>query len=131
MTEETKPEQPHDVPIEIFHGGDSVLPPEGDRRKDPTSRAFKAIYSELKEGKARMDSQDQAIKENTDLTQQIKKDTSEIIDAFASVKGAFKVLNWIGSLAKPVTYAVMLGSALYGLFATIKGGSPPPHHPVK
>jgi len=131
MTEPTQQDNSHDVPVEIANGGgDSILPPEGDRRQDATSKAFRAVYHKMQSTEIRLDAQDKAIKENTELTQKIKNDTGEIVEAFASFKGAFKVLNWIGSLAKPVAYLVMLGSALYGLIATVKGGTPP-HHPIK
>lgn len=103
--------------------GDAATWPHVDRRKDRITRSIRDIEAQLKMGTQRMDSQDAAIAVNTKLTQQIKQDTSEIVDAFDSLKGAFKVLNMIGRLAKPLGYIVMAASAGLGLVTALKSGS--------
>ena len=80
------------------------------------------IKTRLDAGKERMDDLEAAIKENTVITAGIKADTAEIIDFFASAKGAFKVLEWIGSVAKPISYIAMLVSAVGGVFMLFKNG---------
>jgi hypothetical protein len=42
------------------------------------------------------------IEANTTLTGTIKTDTAEMLDAFRALKGGFKVLEWIGKIAKPI-----------------------------
>ena len=81
------------------------------------------IEARLESGERRMDGLDAAIKENTAITEGIKADTAEIVDFFSSMKGAFHVLNWIGALAKPLSYIAMLASAVGGVFVLFKGGS--------
>ena len=39
------------------------------------------------------------------------------------MKGAFKVLNWVGKVAKPLAAIVMLGGACVGFWTAIKGGA--------
>lgn len=94
-----------------------TLPPEitEDRRKDSTTKAFKAIHNQLQEHHA-------LIRENTKVIGDIHTNTAEIIDAFTSGKNAFKVLNWLGALAKPIGYIVVLASSAYAFFSAIKGG---------
>jgi hypothetical protein len=45
----------------------------------------------------------------------IDKNTVEIRDAFHSVKGAFTVLGWIASAAKPILWIVAGATAIYAL----------------
>lgn len=63
---------------------------------------------------------------NTEATNAVKNDTGELIDLMKSFQGAMRVLDMLGKLARPLAYIVMLGSALYGLFAVVKGGGEPP-----
>lgn len=45
----------------------------------------------------------------------IDRHTLEVRDAFASVKGAFTVLGWIASAAKPILWIVAGATAVYAL----------------
>lgn len=96
--------------------------PNTERRKDEITRNIRDIQDKLKTGEARMDAQDIAIAENTEVTKQIKSDTAEIVDFAQSVKGALKVFDMIGKLAKPLTYIIMLGTAVYGVVSAWKTG---------
>ncbi|BEP92497.1 hypothetical protein GmRootA79_08810 [Acidovorax sp. A79] len=58
---------------------------------------------------------------NTLATQAVKADTAELVELFQSFKGAIKVLNWLGKLAKPMAYIVGCGTACVGFWATLKG----------
>lgn len=61
---------------------------------------------------------------NTLLTKSVKTDTSELVETFKSIQGAMRVLDMLGKLAKPLAYIFMLCSALWGVFAAVKGGHP-------
>ena len=56
---------------------------------------------------------DSRIEQVETKVQEIKKDTSDVVAAFAAAQGAFKVLEWLGKLAKPLAWL----SALVGLCA--------------
>lgn len=46
----------------------------------------------------------------------------ELVDILTNFKGAFRVLGWIGALAKPLGAIAMLCAACLGLWSSIKGG---------
>lgn len=62
-------------------------------------RAF--VDARLAQGGEEMASIRADLKTNTEATQRIDTATAEIVSFFESVKGAFKVLDWIGRLARP------------------------------
>lgn len=80
------------------------------------------VENRLKDGESRMNKLDDDIAENTRITSEIKRDIADLITAFESVKGAFRVLELVGSLAKPLSYITMFLGAIAGLWYTIKGG---------
>jgi hypothetical protein len=47
---------------------------------------------------------------------------AELLEFFTAMKGAFKVLNWVGKVAKPLAAIVMLGGACVAFWTAIKGG---------
>lgn len=63
-----------------------------------------------------------ALAENTAATRRVESNTSELIDMFVSWKGAFKVFDQIGKLAKPLGAIFLLGSAVIGFWQAIKTG---------
>lgn len=93
-----------------------------DRRKDHTTRAFRAIHDKLAAGDIRMDNQDLAIAENTRLTQGIKTDTSEIVEFAQSIKGLVRVAEMVGKLAKPLGYILAAFAAGMGVITSVKFG---------
>ena len=62
---------------------------------------------------------------NTKVTESVQNDTSELVALLQSAKGAFKVLEALGRLAKPLGYIVALIGGLMGLVAIVKGGGTP------
>ncbi len=61
------------------------------------------------------------LKANTEATQAVATNTAELVEMFQAMKGALKVLNWIGSWAKPLAYVIGLGTAALGFWTAIKG----------
>ena len=53
---------------------------------------------------------------------QLREDIAEMLDFFKAMQGAFKVLNWVGALAKPLAGLVALGVALAAAWAAARGG---------
>lgn len=60
-----------------------------------------------------IDRLEQKIDANTEATKKNAEDTSELLDIVKSAKGAVKVLNWVGSAARPLTFIIALLSALW------------------
>jgi len=62
---------------------------------------------------------------NTKVTESVQTDTSELVALLQSFKGAFKVLEILGKLTKPLGYIVALVGGVLGLVAIVKGGGTP------
>ena len=93
---------------------------------DPHHEWRLSVDRRLDEGASKMKSISADLALNTEATQAVKNDTSELIMTFKSFQGAMRVLDMLGKLAKPLGYIVMLGSALWGMFHIVKGGGEPP-----
>ncbi|WEM01038.1 hypothetical protein [Delftia tsuruhatensis] len=71
----------------------------------------RTIAARLDEGDARMTRIEAELRVNTDATEMVRANTAEMLEVFKAAQGAFRVLQWIGRAAKPITYIVMLGTA--------------------
>ena len=80
-----------------------------------------AIHARLDAGDARMARIEKSLAANTAATKRVETNTSDLVDLFISFKGAFKVLEGLGKIAKPVAAVVGLGAALLSLWAAFKG----------
>lgn len=90
----------------------------GDKRMNSLAEEITAVKLEQSESR-------RLLKENTDATNSIKADTAELLEAFRSFKGAMKVLEWIGTAAKPLGYVVGLGASAAAFWAAMKSGVTP------
>ena len=62
--------------------------------------------------------------DNTQAMVRIEQNTADIVDVFVSFKSAFKVLNWIGKLAKPLGAIAAMVAAVTGIWMSLKTGEP-------
>ncbi|KFJ08449.1 hypothetical protein DR66_5950 [Delftia acidovorans] len=76
-----------------------------------TPNTARTINARLDEGDARMTRIEAELRANTEATEKVRANTAEMVEVFKAAQGAFRVLNWIGKAAKPITYIVMLGTA--------------------
>ena len=83
------------------------------------------IGSGLGELRDRVGMLETGLAENTAATKRIESNTSEIIDMFGNFKGAMRVLEGIGKLAKPVSYIAAVCAAVASLWAAFKTGIMP------
>jgi len=88
---------------------------------NPSSPEIAAIHARLDEGDERMARIEKSLAANTAATARVESNTSDLVDLFVSFKGAFKVLEGLGKIAKPVGAVVGLGAALLSLWAAFKG----------
>lgn len=79
------------------------------------------LRERLDAGDLRMTRIEGSIEENTRVTQTLATNTAEIVEFFAAMKGALKVLNWIGKLARPLTAIAVLVASLMGIWAAMRG----------
>ncbi|WP_272970530.1 hypothetical protein [Comamonas terrigena] len=53
---------------------------------------------------------------------ELKQQLADLLEFFTAMKGAFKVLNWLGKLARPTAAIVALGVALTAAWNATRGG---------
>jgi hypothetical protein len=87
-------------------------------RVSEVERDMIAMKSQHSEFKSKLD-------ENTQTTNEIKRDTANMLDMFRSWEGAFKTLEMIGKLFKPLGYIAIAVSAVAATWASLRGGITP------
>lgn len=80
-----------------------------------------AIHARLDAGDERMARIERNLAANTAATGRVESNTTDLVALFESFKGAFKVLEGLGKIAKPVGAIVGLGAAALSLWAALKG----------
>ena len=81
------------------------------------------INERFDKGSERMAAIERDLKAVTQQLQERNQQLAELLEFFTAMKGAFKVLNWVGKVAKPLAAIVMLGGACVGFWTAIKGGT--------
>ena len=94
----------------------------GDERRQ-SARGLDEIYERLKKGGERMDRLEADIQRNTKLTECIETNTRDLITLFNSWAGAFRTIEQIGRLAKPVGYTAMAVGSIAAAITAVKTGS--------
>lgn len=82
------------------------------------------VEQRLDRGDSRFDQLEAEIRAGNALAGETRKDIAEMLDYYRSIKGAFRVFDMIGKLAKPMAAIVALGAAVVGLWTAIKTGLP-------
>ena len=90
----------------------------GDKRMDEIVKTVAAIQIEQASAKV-------LLAENTETIKEIKTDTADMLEVFESWKGAMRVMEMIGSLAKPLGYIAALIAAVVGIWTAMKSGISP------
>ncbi len=86
-----------------------------------------AIAQRFDKGVKRMEAieaEARAVREELHRLTQLRDEIAELVEFFRDMKGAFKVLRWIGKLAAPMTAIIGLGVALATAWAAARGGLP-------
>lgn len=83
------------------------------------------INSGLGELRDRVGNLERGLADNTATTKRIETSTHEMVEIFESWKGAMKVLEGIGKLAKPMSYIAALAASMAGIWVAIKTGIMP------
>ncbi len=85
-----------------------------DRRLDKGAQRMGRIESDVAAVRAEL-------QDNTRTTNQLAASTADLVEFFEAMRGAFKVLNWIGKLAKPLGAIAALGAAVLAAVGAAKG----------
>lgn len=87
------------------------------------------VRAQLEAGDKRMKQIETDLKTNTEATERVEANTKEMLEFFNSMKGAFKTLEMLGKLAKPLGYILMVVGSVVGIVLTIKNGGATPTKP--
>lgn len=60
------------------------------------------------------------VEENTKLTREVANSTEDVVSAFLAAKGAFKVLEVIGRIGKPITIIASIGAGVVVAWGQLK-----------
>ena len=90
----------------------------GDKRMDEIVKTVAAIQIEQASAKV-------LLAENTETINEIKTDTADMLEVFESWKGAMRVMEMLGKLAKPLGYIVGFGASVAAFWASMKSGISP------
>ena len=87
------------------------------------------MLARFDEGEHRFNRMEQNLAENTRETKKIVKtvdslseELGDMIEVAKAAKGAIKVLNWVGALAKPLGYVAIFIGACFSAWTAIKAG---------
>ena len=69
----------------------------------------------------RVEQLEREVKESTAALRRVESSTNDLVDVFSAAQGAFKVLNWIGKLARPLGYIAMAVGAVAAAWSALKG----------
>lgn len=69
----------------------------------------------------RVEELERKVDESTAALKRVECSTNDLVEFFSAAQGAFKVLNWIGKLARPLGYIAMAVGAVAAAWTAIKG----------
>ncbi len=104
--------------------GNLVVPPSAigiNQRLDHGDARMGRIEGDVSDVRVDLAAVRENLAANTTATQELSKNTAEIVEFFQAMQGLFKVLNWLGAVAKPIGYIVALCTATLALYAAFKG----------
>ena len=90
----------------------------GDNRMDEIGKTVAAI--QLGQANAKV-----LLAKNAETINEIKTDTADMLTVFNSWKGAMRVMEMLGKLAKPLGYIVGFGVSVAAFWASMKSGVSP------
>ena len=76
---------------------------------------------QLKETETCVLEMQKSLAENTASTKRIEASIADLVGWFTAFEGAYKVLNGIGKLAKPMVYILGVMAAISGAWVAVKG----------
>lgn len=80
------------------------------------------VHTRFQAGSDRMDAIEKKLDANSEATARVEANTAEMLEFFNSVRGAFRVLDMLGKLAKPLAYIMMFIGACTGVWLALKNG---------
>lgn len=80
------------------------------------------VNERFDKGSERMAAIERDLKAVTQQLHERNQQLADLLEFFSAMRGAFKVLNWLGKLARPMAAIVALGVALTAAWNAARGG---------
>jgi len=80
------------------------------------------VNERFDKGSERMAAIERDLKAVTQQLHERNQQLADLLEFFTAMKGAFKVLNWLGKLARPTAAIIALGVALTAAWNAARGG---------
>lgn len=97
-----------------------MIPDDFGNLVEPTNA--RTINERLDAGDRRMAAIETDLAANTRATQELAAAVQDVVNFFSTMKGAFKALDMLGKLAKPLGYILAFCAAAVSFWAAIKAG---------
>ncbi len=105
----------------------------GPERRGAMRQWQEKVDGRLKSGDQRMQSIDERMQsirddldKNTQSTARVEANTAVVVDLLNNAQGAFRVLEMLAKLVKPLGVIAMAVGGFVGLWHAVKGGGPRP-----
>ena len=92
-----------------------------DHGNELPAATLQQINQKFDNGSARMAGIERELTATRKELHELKQQLQDLLEFFEAMRGAFKVLNWLGKLAKPTAAIVALCVALAGAWNAAKG----------
>lgn len=80
------------------------------------------VNERFDKGSERMAAIERDLKAVTQQLHERNQQLADLLEFFSAMRGAFKVLNWLGKLARPMAAIVALGVTLAAAWNAARGG---------
>lgn len=92
-----------------------------DHGNELPAATLQQINQKFDNGSARMAGIERELTATRKELHELKQQLQDLLDFFEAMRGAFKVLNWLGKLAKPTAAIVGLGAACVTAWSAWRG----------
>ena len=80
---------------------------------------FGTLEAEVTRLSSRVSSMEEDLRDNTAATNRVEKNTEDLVAAFEALKGAFRVLEFIGKVGKPLLYITGAITGMIGFWKLV------------
>ena len=92
-----------------------------DHGNELPATTLQQVNQKFDNGSARMAGIERELTATRKELHELKQQLQDLLDFFEAMRGAFKVLNWLGKLAKPTAAIVGLGAACVTAWSAWRG----------
>lgn len=92
-----------------------------DHGNELPATTLQQINQKFDSGSARMAGIERELTATRKELHELKQQLQDLLEFFEAMRGAFKVLNWLGKLAKPTAAIVGLGASVMAAYAAWRG----------